>query len=96
MTILVGNVVQVYAKFKDKHGTLIDPSSLNVKIKKPDLTEATYTYGIAVQVVKESTGIYYINIDTTGQTGTWYAKWTSTGTGQGVAQTSFTVNATEI
>lgn len=96
MSVLVGNIVQVYAKFYNKENVLIDPTSLNVKIKDPAAVITTYTYGIAVQVVRESLGVYYINIDTTAQTGTWYAKWTSTGTGQGVAQTNFTVIATEI
>ncbi len=96
MSVLAGSVVQFYYKIKDKHGTLIDPSSLNVKIRNPSLVDTTYTYGVHAQVVRESTGIYYINIDTTGTTGTWRAKWTSTGTGQGVAETSLIVDATQI
>jgi hypothetical protein len=96
MSILVGNVVQVYAKFKDKHNALIDPTTVSVKIRTPAGVDTTYTYGVNPEVLKESTGVYYININTTGQTGTWFAKWTSTGTGQGVGQTNFTVEATDI
>lgn len=96
MSILAGNVVQVYNKFKDKHGTLINPTAVEVTIRYPDLSETTFVYGVDAEVVRESTGVYYINIDTTGLAGDFDAKWVSTGVGQGVSQTSFTTIAPDI
>lgn len=95
MSVLAGNIVQSYAKFKNKSNVLVNPTTVQVKVKQPDLTETTYIYGVDPEVVRESTGIYYINLDTTGKSGTWYVKWNSLGT-QGVAQTNFTVVDTDI
>lgn len=42
---------------------------------------STYTHGVDSEVVKSSTGVYYIDIDL-DRGGTWYVRWFSTGTGQ--------------
>lgn len=91
MSVLVGNVVKVKATFKDETNVKGDPAVVAVSVQEPDATITTYVYGTDVEVVRESVGVYYIELDTTDQTGDWEAIWHSTGTLQAVGQTKFTV-----
>ena len=91
MSVLVGNLVKVRATFKDENNQKQDPATVKVHVKDPDATITTYTYGTDVQVVRESKGIYYIEIDTTDRLGEWQFIWQSSGTYQATGETSFTV-----
>jgi len=55
-----------------------DPTTVTLKIKDPTPTTTTYTYALAT-VTKGSTGNYYKDI-TIDASGTWYYRWTGTGT----------------
>lgn len=92
MTILVGNVVRTIATFEDEDGAVQDPLTVQVRVKDPSAVITTYVYGTDAQVVRQSKGVYYIEIDTSGQAGgTYQLVWNSTGTYKAAGQTQFTV-----
>ena len=93
MTILAGNIVKIRVTFKDENGVKRDPADVTVVRQKPTGSPETFIYGTDPEVVKESTGIYYLLNDTTGNVGDWEFVWSSTGTYQAVGETSFTVRA---
>jgi len=73
-------------------GTLYDPTNVWLVIRKPNGVETTYQYlGVGSPIVKDSTGNYHADLDTTGFAGYWDYKWYSTGTGPAAAQDTFYV-----
>ncbi len=91
MSVLAGNLVRVRATFKNENGVKVDPATVQVSVKKPDLTITTYIYGTNPEVIKESVGVYYIDINTTNAVGNWFFVWKSSGTYQAIGQTTFEV-----
>lgn len=91
MSVLIGNIIKVRSTFKNEDNVKQDPATVQVAVKKPDATITTYVYGTDPEVVRESTGIYHILIDTTDEPGTWQFVWNSSGTLQAAGQTQFTV-----
>jgi hypothetical protein len=61
--ILTDQVIRIKARIRDLNGDLVDPDSIIFELKKPGddiytiLNNTTYP-----SIVKESTGIYYIDI----------------------------------
>ncbi len=65
-------------------GSAVDPTALTVSVRAPDDTVTTYTYGVGVDVVKVTTGSYYIVVtvprsNTSSAVGKWYVEWVGTG-----------------
>ena len=79
MSYSEGQVPRITATFKTSSGTLVDPTSVffRYKVGNGAVTQEAYGGGI---VLKESTGVYYVDIDTTGKPGKWIYRWYSTGT----------------
>jgi hypothetical protein len=73
-------------------GNDTDPTTLTFTLLDPGGTETTYTYGTDAEIVKTSTGDYYIDVTPT-QGGRWYYRWVSTGTAAGAKEGNFTVQA---
>jgi len=57
----VGDSRRLKATFKDTAGTIADPTTINFKIREPDGVETTYVFGTDSELVKEGTGIYYVD-----------------------------------
>jgi hypothetical protein len=70
-------------------GAYVDPSTVVLKVKKPDTTVTTYTYGVGADVVKSATGRYFVLVSITAA-GAWYYRWETTGPGQGAEEGAFT------
>ena len=70
-------------------GAYVDPTSVVLKVKKPDNTVTTYTYGVSADVVRSDEGRYYILVSIT-VAGAWYYRWETTGPGQGAEEGAFT------
>lgn len=70
--------LKVSIVFTNEAGTATDPSAVLFKIRKPDGTSTTYTYGAGVEIVKNSTGSYTVELDLS-QSGDWLYRWESTG-----------------
>jgi hypothetical protein len=87
----IGDLVRVTGVFTNSAGTEIDPSVVTFKVKDPANVTTTYIYGTDVELVKDSTGNYYVDIDVDDD-GSWYYRFESTGTGQAAAEGRFVVN----
>ncbi len=79
--MIQGQIVRITANFKNEAGTLADPTSVYFRYKALNAT-TEHQYGVGVQITKASTGIYYIELDTTAYFGELSYRWYSTGTGQ--------------
>lgn len=84
----VGDLVTVSAEFRSRAGVLTDPTTVVVKYQAPDTTETSKTYGTDVEVVKDSTGCYHLDIDVTAA-GTWYYRFNGSGAIQAAGEQSF-------
>lgn len=89
----VGDLVRCTGTFTDQSGTALDPTAVYFSFKNPSEVTTTYQYGVDVQLVKSSTGIYYVDINA-NDVGIWYYRFFSTGTGQTANEGLFTVPVT--
>src|SRR5689334_164470 len=73
-----GQGLRVSAEFRADRA-LTDPSAVRFKLKKPsdDDTEV-FTYGTDDEIVRESTGKYYVDL-TLDESGSWHYRWESDG-----------------
>ena len=94
MAYAVGDLIRVSAIFMTNNVDT-DPATVTLKHKDPGGTATTWVYLTDAQVVKDSTGNYHGDINVT-TAGTWNFRWEGTGTIQGVGQSNFTVDATNI
>lgn len=90
----VGQLVRAYAYFRNRARVLTDPTAVVAKYEDPSGNETTKTYGTDPEVVKESAGVYYIDISV-DEAGTWYCRFNGTGTLQTATEQSFTAAATQ-
>lgn len=78
----IGDVARVEVELKNVDAVLADPTSLQVKVVKPDGTSETTDYvGPApgsTELQRVSAGLYYINV-VIDQSGTWHGKFWATG-----------------
>lgn len=84
---LLGSVIRLSAEFRTVAGVLITPSTVSLRVKKPDLTIETVTPTIA--------GVGIVQHDyTPATTGAYYYVFTGTGVAAAVAQGQFAIDAT--
>lgn len=87
----LGDLVRLESEFRDLElDTLMDPTVVKLSIREPDGTLVTLTYGVDASIIRSSLGIYYYDLDC-DQSGDWYYRWWSTGTGQAAEERHFTV-----
>lgn len=91
----INDTVRCRAKFKNSNKVLIDPTSVTFKFKSPDGVITTYVYGVDSQLVRESTGIYYCDIDLL-QSGNYIYRFNSSGTLKSGSESRFSVKRSEI
>ncbi len=84
----VGDKVRCTGTFETAAGVDTDPSAVYCKVKSPSGTTTTYTYGTDAALVKQATGIYYVDVSLT-EPGTWHFRFYATGTGQAASEESF-------
>jgi hypothetical protein len=75
-TIKKGTKVRAKATVKDVDGVLATPTTVTIKVMKPDATTTSYTGG---QLTNPSTGVYYVDFDADAD-GDWWAQVATTGT----------------
>ena len=80
----IGDVVRSSVAFATTAGSATDPTVITVTYKIDDGDTISKVYGVDGEVVKASTGNYYI--DLTGTVGTWYIRWIGIGTVAAVAE----------
>jgi hypothetical protein len=84
----VGDAVRTRVTFK-VDGTPTDPDTVTFKFMDSESTVTTYVLADP-QVVKESTGIYHVDIPV-DLSGTWHYRWAGTGAARGALERSFQV-----
>lgn len=72
-------------------GTNTDPTTVTFKYEDAGGTETSYVYNTDDELVKDSTGIYHVDVSAGSPVGIWYYRFESTGTGQAAAESSFLV-----
>jgi hypothetical protein len=60
--------------FRDRTGALADPNTVTVKYRRPDGTVVSITYP-DIRIVRDNTGLYRTDVDTTGEAGQWTYEW---------------------
>lgn len=86
----IGDLVKISATFTDENGTATDPTTLEAAFKSPSGTISTFTYGTDPEVVRDSAGVYHLDISIT-ESGRYDYRWSSTGTGQAAEEGYFEV-----
>lgn len=86
----VGDVVRLTGTFENQSDAYVDPGGVQVKVKNPLGTSTTYVYGTDAEVMKTSTGNYYIDIEASLE-GVWYYRWEGLTSNKGAAEHSFQV-----
>lgn len=86
-----GDLVRCTGTFTTAGGAAQDPTTVKVSIRTPARVVTTYVYGVDGALVKDSTGVYHVDVDA-NQVGTWYVRWWATGTGQAAGESPFFVN----
>lgn len=81
MSYHVGDKITIYGTWTNAAGVATDPGSIFAKYKDPAGTVTTYTYSVDAELVKDSAGIYHVDIDA-DEAGMWYYRFYSTGSGQ--------------
>lgn len=80
----VNSPVRIAANFQDDERVDIDPDTITVKIMSPQGTISSYVYATDAEVIKASTGDYYIDY-TPNASGLWHYRWETTGENESIA-----------
>lgn len=93
-TYVSGSLVRVTGSFFDVTGTAADPTTVTLKYKKDAGDVTTLTYADA-DLTKDATGVYHVDLDTTGWAGPdtqlWTLEWIGTGTVIAIVSDAFKV-----
>lgn len=74
---LRGRVVRVTGTVVNENGTPVNPTTMTFKVKNPAGTTTTYVYGTDSQVVRPSTGNFYVDVTASAE-GRYQYRWEST------------------
>lgn len=88
----IGDLVRCTGTFASS-GSNVNPSAVMFKVKTPAGTVTTYTYGTDAALVRDSTGVYHVDVDA-ATAGDYVYRFWSTGTGQAAAEGQFWVRPT--
>ena len=85
-----GQILRIGVEFRDNAEELADPTTLTFKWKVDLGTTSTYTYGVDPEVVRDSLGVYYVDLDLT-VTGTYAYQYMAGGAIENAIEESFMV-----
>lgn len=88
----LGELVRVSGAFRDLAGTLLNPTTVRLKVRTPAGVTTTYTYGTDVDLVRDSTGNFHFDVNANA-VGKWHYRWESSGTGQAAEPGEFVVQS---
>lgn len=88
----LGQKVRVAVQFQ-KNGLDANPTTITLRVRKPDLTTVTYIYGVASEIVQESTGNFYADVSG-DKDGRWRYRWIGTGNVETAIEGNFVVRST--
>jgi hypothetical protein len=74
-----GELVPCEARFSNPlTDELVDPNTVIFKVQDPDEIETSYTYGVDTEVIKDSVGVYHLDV-LANKSGTWFYRYESPG-----------------
>lgn len=82
-----GNLVRIKCTFQDLLGVDTDPTTVTAKVEDPAKTVNTYVYLTDPEVVRETTGVYYIDVNL-NQGGIWHYRFEGEGDLKAASQDS--------
>lgn len=85
----VGDIARIEAAFS-ANGIDVDPATVTFVLSAPASAAVTYVYGTDIQLVKDSTGHYRVDLSIAAA-GRYVFRWVATGTGQAAYDGSFVV-----
>jgi uncharacterized protein YfaS (alpha-2-macroglobulin family) len=85
-----GDLIRCSATFTTSDGTATNPTAVRCQVRTPAGTTTEYVYGTDAELVRASTGNYYVDVDANA-VGTWRYRFYSTGTGQAADEEAFRV-----
>ena len=88
----IGKVVTLTASIAATSGGMIDPTSLFLTLKWPDTSCGSWGF---VEFTKIATGHYSFDVNCLNQSGLYFYRWSSTGSGQGAEVNNFLVRENE-
>ena len=86
----LGQKVRCKTAFK-VDSVLTDPTTVTCKVKNPSGTITTYVYGTDAALVKDSTGMYHVDV-VANQKAQWNFRFEGTGTCTAVEESAFGVS----
>lgn len=90
-----GDKVRLSAAFTDIDEAASDPGGVLCKVREPDGTVTTYTYGTDAALIKDSTGNYHLDFLTSSPGRHRYGFYGIT-SGQAVAEGEFRVQPSKV
>ena len=94
-TYRMGDDVRCTGTFTDSDGAAIDPATVIFSVKDPSGNVDSYIYGVDAEVVKSATGVYYVDVDA-DESGDWWYRFHSTGTGKAAEEDRFVVEISNV
>jgi len=88
----IGDLVRVVGTLTTAGDMPVDPDALVCRVKAPNGTITTHTYGTDPFPARDSAGIYHVDV-TPAQVGEYRYEFRSTGTGQAMDDGMFVVEA---
>jgi hypothetical protein len=77
MSYQAGDTYPAQVTIRDTAGNPTDPDSLTLTVREPDGTTTVYVYGVDLEVVRDSEGVFHADIPLTA-TGMWVFAWATT------------------
>lgn len=90
----LGQLVRITATFTDENGDAADPGAVFCQIKTPAGVTTSYEYGVDGEVVKDSTGVFHLDLDCDA-VGWWSWRWYSTTSVQAADEDRLQVSESE-
>lgn len=88
----IGDQVRISGVFTNAAGTATDPTTVTLKLLRPDGTVTTLVYLTDVELVRDSAGNYHADvIPVAGENGIWWFRWAATGAVQAADEQAFFV-----
>lgn len=91
----VGDDVRCTGTFEDSDDVAIDPTAVFFLYKDPSGNVTTLEYLVDAAVVKDSTGVYHVDVDA-DESGDWWYRFHSTGTGKAAGEKRFRVETSSV
>lgn len=90
----LGDVVRSTVAFTNLAGGAVDPGGVTFKLKSPLGVATTYVFPADLQIVKDSTGNYHVDLEPDRQ-GVWSVRWVGTGSNKAASESAFRVGESQ-